>query len=359
MSEPEPTCASAVTAEGVSVPLRVDRVTGESEQPEHTLYCTDIEGTELRVSANRSLVPDPAWETGEWYRFGDARRSDSSGAELRVPSGAAVERIGVPEHQTQPSPADLDDPWLLPVGASNETIAVTVQPRPAGTVAGIRADDPDTFEIGAVCFAHGGDEDTAVYHREEPDHTDEHHLLEHVVRDLTEAEGATLLTGGADRSPLELLDTRLDAAADGDIVDDGAPGALDGCFHADLRRVADRMGLDTLGTVAQRLGIESSPVRLDSYDLGAEPADWRANWDIDDTPLSGVSDPQMTDRDYAFLVERYLGDEDESVTAPELSRCLKAYASAELSVLRELGTDDAVCGLGCPRLGGRALGQSA
>ncbi|MFT4945299.1 MAG: hypothetical protein ACI9K3_001246 [Halovenus sp.] len=350
MSETEPRCARAVTAEGVSVPFRVDQITGGSGQPEHTLYCTDIEGTELRVSAHRSLVPDPAWETGEWYQFDDVRRSDSSGAELRVPSGAAVEGTAAPEQKTQPSPTALEDPWLLQLGASKERVAVTVQPRPTGTVAGIRADDPDTFEIGAVCFAHG-DGDTAVYHREEPDHTDEQHLLEHVVRDLTEADGATLLTGGTGQSPLELLGTRLDVAADGDIVDEGAAGALEGCFHADLRRVAARMGVDTLGAVAQQLGIEHSPVRLDSYDLGIAPADWRADWDIDDTPLSSVADPQMTDRDYAFLVERYLGDESESEHASEHSRCLKAHASAELSVLGELGADDAVGRLGCPRLG--------
>ncbi|ERH08500.1 MAG: hypothetical protein J07HX64_00241 [halophilic archaeon J07HX64] len=350
MSGTEQRCAREVTTAGVAVPLRVDRVTGGPGQPADTLHCTDIEGTNVRVSADRSLVPDSTWETDGWYRFGDIRRSGTPGIELAAPSGSAVERIDAPEQRAHPPLTDLDDPWLLQFGASTERVAVTVQPRPTDTVEAISADDPESFEIGAVCFAYGDGTDTAVYHREEPDPEDERLLLEHVVDDLTAAEGATLLTGGADRAPLELLDTRLEAAVDGD----GAARALDGCFHADLDRVTDSTEVDSLGAVAQ---IEHSPVRLDSYDIGVEPTAWRADWDIDTTALETVSDPRMTDRDYAHLVELHLGETDESVASSALSQCLKAYASAELSLLCALGEADAVDRLGCPRLGARAFEQ--
>jgi hypothetical protein len=353
MSGTEQRCAREVTTAGVAVPLRVDRVTGGPGQPADTLHCTDIEGTNVRVSADRSLVPDPTWETDGWYRFGDIRRSGTPGIELAAPSGSAVERIDAPEQRAHPPLTDLDDPWLLQFGASTERVAVTVQPRPTDTVEAISADDPESFEIGAVCFAYGDGTDTAVYHREESGSEDERLLLEHVVDDLTAAEGATLLTGGADRSPLELLDTRLETAVDGD----RATRALDGCFHADLDRVTDRTAVDSLGAVAQQMGIEHSPVRLDSYDIGVEPAAWRADQDIDDTGLTDVSDPRITDRDYAHLVELYLGETDEAVVSPALSRCLKAYASAELSLLCALGERDVVDRLGCPRLGDRAPGE--
>jgi hypothetical protein len=65
----------------------------------------------------------------------------------------------------------------------------------------------------------------------------------------------------------------------------------------------------------------------------------------------------MTDRDYSALVEQYLGAEDASVDSEQLAKCLKAYASADLGLLRELVTEGTVAQLGCPRLSERFSGH--
>jgi hypothetical protein len=340
-----------------ALPLRVDSLGDDTVGPA-TAYCTDIEGTELRVAIQDASTANLARETGEWYRFDGVVRSDSPGAELLCPSGdGSVERIVAPEQQSYPPPADLDDPWLVRLNASNKRVAVTVQPRPTDGMERLRVDEPETFEIGAVCFADcAGSGDTAVYHREEPDTQDEHHLLEHVVRDLSELEGAALVTRG--NSPLGMLHARLALAAEGDIIDAGAQRALEGCFHADLTRVVVRAETDTLETAARQVGIETSPVSLDDYDIGSDPADWREDWAMDTVALPDVSDPRMSDRDYATLVERYLGAEGESAELAQLSRCLKRYASADLDLLCALVTEGATDRLGCPQLAGRHLVQS-
>jgi hypothetical protein len=149
-----------------------------------------------------------------------------------------------------------------------------------------------------------------------------------------------------------MLRARLELAAGGDIVEAGAGRVLDGCFHADMRSVAARAGTEALTAAARRLGVEYSPVRLDDYDTGLDPADWREGWKTDEMSLSGVSDPRMTDRDYVALVERYLRADEEPATT-ELGGCLKAHASAELSLLGDLATHEDTGGLACPRLSGR------
>ncbi len=350
--------AREITENGNSaLPLRVDQLTDDPGEPARTLYCTDIEGTELRVAIQELPTDDLPWETGEWYQFDGIVPSRQLGVELVVPSGdGSVERIDAPERQTHLSLAELDDPWLIQLDASDEIIAVTVQPRPMDGTASIRAEVPGTYEIGAVCFAYcDGAGDTTVYHREEPGPQDEHLLLQHVVEDLSEAGGATLVTHGGDRQPLEMLHTRLKLAAEGDIIDAGAERVLDDCFHANMESVAARAGAHTVRDAAQQLGIDVNPVLLSDYDSGSDPADWREDWESDTVSLSDVSNPRMTDRDYATLVERYLGDEDESAVSTELGRCLKAYASADLSLLCELGTSDATDQLGCPQLSERLL----
>lgn len=352
--------ASELTAErSLAVPLRVDYVTENPAEPASTVYCTDIEGTELRVAVPGQSTVDLQLETGQWYRFDGVVRAESLGAELLCPPrDRSVGRIDVPERRTNPPLAEVEDPWLVQLGASEDLIAVTVQPRPTDGVESIRADDPETFEIGAVCFAHcDGADDTTIYHREEPATRDEHLLLEHVVEDLSEAEGATLVTRGSDHHPLELLYQRLALAGEGSVVATGVEQVLEECFHADAERVAVRAGADTLVEAAQQLGIETGPVLLDEYETGLHPTDWRENWAIETTPLSDVSDPRMTDRDYSALVERYLGAEDESMDSAQLAQCLKAYASADLSLLRELVTEGTTAQLGCPRLSRRLTGR--
>jgi hypothetical protein len=352
--------ASELTTERSSaVPLRVDYVTENPAEPASTVHCTDIEGTELRVAVPEPSTVDPQLETGQWYRFDGVVRAKSRGAELLCPSeDGSIKRIDVPEQRTNPPLAEPEDQWLVQLGASEERIAVTVQPRPTDGVGSIRADDPETFEIGAVCLAHCDEAgDTTVYHREGPATRDEHLLLEHVAEDLSEAQEATLLTCGSDYQPLELLYQRLALAGEGDVVATGAERVLEECFHGDAERVAVRAGADTLVEAAQQLGIETGAVLLDDYDTGLDPADWRENWAIETTPLSDVSDPRMTDRDYSALVERYLDAEDESVDSAQLAQCLKAYASADLGLLRELVTEGTVAQLGCPRLSGRLPGR--
>ena len=339
-----------------ALPLRVDQVTDNTAGPT-TVYCTDTEGTELRVAIQGSSTADLPRETGEWYRFDGVVRSDAPGAELLcAPGDSSAKRIDPPKRQTYPPPAELDDPWLVQLGASDERVALTVQPRPTDGMERLRVDDPETFEIGAVCFADcDGSGDTAVYHREEPDTSDEHHLLEHAVRDLSERKGATLVTRGS--PPLEMLHARLALAAGGDIIDAGAQRVLDGCFHANVTSVAVRADSDTLEQAARQLGIETSPVSLGDYDIGSDPVDWREDWAMGTTTLSDSSDPRMSDRDYATLVERHLGADGESTELTQLSRCLKTYASADLELLCDLVTDGVADRLGCPRLTERRLGR--
>ena len=299
-----------VTADGGSeIPLRVDHVVGDPAEPMATVYCTDIERTELRVV-------------------------------IRGPSTA------------DPPMAELDAPWLVQLGASDNRIAMTVQPRSTSASKRIRVGDPETFEIGAVCFAHCDQPgDATVYHREDPETRDEQLLLEHVVEDLSQAEGATLLTrSGGTQSPLGLLSQRLARASGGGVLAAGAEEVLHGCFHATTAGVAARSELDTLGEVAHQLDIEVDTVLLSDYDIGIDPADWRENWEIDSTPLSDVADPRMTDRDYTVLVEQYLSIENESVDSAQLARCLKAYASADLALLRELVAHGTMDRVGCPKL---------
>ncbi len=325
-----------------ALPLRIDGVADEGEDFARTLCCTDIERTELRVAVDELPTADPPWETDEWYRFDGVARSDSLGTDLQFsPRTGRLEHIDPPDSRTHPSSADLDDPWLIQLGASDEVVAVTVQPRPTGGREGFSAGDPETYEIGAVCFGHG---DGTVYHRENPETRDEHLLLQHVVRDLSEAAGATLVTNGADPSPLEMLHARLGVAAEGDVVESGAKQVLADCFHADLHRTATRAGDDTLRATARRLGVEVSPVDLSDYDLRLDPADWRDGWETD------ASDSRMTDRDYTTLVERYLEADEESAASTDLGRCLKAYASADVPLLQKLATGGAVGRLACPRL---------
>lgn len=364
MDDREMNPSRTVTEAGGSVvSLRVDRVTDRPAGPAQTVYCTDIEGTELRVTITRSSATDLSVEAGQWYRFDGVVQSRSLEADLRFPfegGSGSPERIDAPERQTPPSLAELNEPWLIQLGASEQRIAVTVQPRPTDGTADIRAGDPETFEIGAVCFADcDGTADTTVYHREEPDTRDEHLLLQHVVEDLSAAEGATLVTRGGDHSPLEMLQTRLAPAADGDVVDGGAERVLEGCFHANLEHLATGVGAGTLGEAAKQLGIEAGPVRLSEYDIGLDPDDWREDWERPLTSLADVSDPRMTDRDYAVLVERYLAAEGESVESAQLGQCLKAHASVDLDVLCELATHDALDRVGCSQLTGRRLRQDS
>lgn len=350
------TASREVTAErGSAIPLRVDHVADGPTEPMSTVYCTDIEGTELQVVVREPSTTGLPREAGAWYRFDGVVRSRSLGTHLLFPSGdSTVERIDAPERRGHPPMAERDAPWLAQLGASDDRIAMTVQPRPTGASKRIRVGDPETFEIGAVCFAPCDQSgDATVYHREEPALRDEELLLEHVVEDLSEAEGATLVTRGGNQSPLGLLYQRLTRASGGDVLAAGAEEVLHGCFHATTAGVAARSDVDTLVEAAHQLDVEVDTVLLSDYDIGVDPADWRENWEIDSTPLSDVSDPQMTDRDYTVLVEQYLDVGNESVDSAQLARCLKAYVSADLTLLRELVAHGAMDRLGCPRLSDR------
>lgn len=342
-----------VGTEGSSaLPLRIDRITPTSGDAGRTLYCTGIDDTKLRVRVPAHPGTDSPWETGRWYRFDGVVRSGSSDEELLFPPAEGrVKRTGAPEHQTRPS-SESNDPWLIQLAEADDIVAVTVQPRPTDRMEDVRPEDPGSFEIGAVCFAPcDGTGDRTVYHREDPDLRDESLLLQHVVSDLSENAEMALVTRGA-RSPIELLHARIDRAAGGDVINAGAEQVLDRHFHADLRRVTARTGVDSLQSVAGDPDIEAGPVRFSDYDLGGDPPDWR-----DDQPsITDASDPHMTDRDYATLIEWYLDPDDETADPGELARCLKAYASRDLPLLRATAANDAVARIGCPRLVGRLSG---
>mgnify|MGYP006926869921 CR=1 FL=1 len=345
-----------ITAErGLAVPLRVDSVADDPAEPTSMIHCTDIEGTELRVAVQEPSATASSLETGKWYRFNRVVRSRSLRAHLLFPSGTgSVERIETPERQTHPSLAERDTPWLVQLGASDERIALTVQPRQTDETGNVRVEAPETYEIAAVCFAYcDRSGDATVYHREEPDPRDEQLLLEHVVEDFSRAEGATLVTRGYDHVPLEMLYQRLAQASGGDSIPAGAERALEGCFHATPERVPIGSEADTVVEAARQLDIEVDPVLLSDYDIGIDRADWRDG--VDATSPSDASDPRMTDSDYAALVERYLGPEDGSIDSGQLGRCLKAYASADLGLLRELVAHGTMDRLGCLRLSERRL----
>lgn len=340
-----------------ALPLRVDYVIDSHATPPAKIYCSDIEGTNVRVSIQEPSAVDTPWETGEWYRFDGVTPSKSLGAELVFRAGEGkAERIDTPERQEYPSVVEPETPWLIQLGTSDEVIALTVQPRPMSSNGNISVENPETYEISAVCFAYcDGSGDTTVYHREEPTTEDEHLLLEHVVDDLSEATRATLVTRGGNHVPLEMLYQRLRLASEGDIVGSGAEQVLEECFHASPESIAARAEVNTLAEIAQQRGIDNAQLQVSDYDIGIDPVDWRGNWEGEEMSLTDASDPQMTERDYATLVERYLGPKSESVDSAQLSRCLKDYASTELSLLRELVTHGSVDQLGCQRISGRLL----
>lgn len=117
-----------------------------------TLYCTDVEGTELRVAIRGVPGADPSWESDGRYRFDGVVRSTSPGGELLLPAGVgSAERSDAPERRAYPPSADLDDPWLTQLGASDDVVVLTVQPRPTDGSPSPRADAPESFEVGAVC----------------------------------------------------------------------------------------------------------------------------------------------------------------------------------------------------------------
>jgi hypothetical protein len=218
----------------------------------------------------------------------------------------------------------------------------------------IRVEDPETYEIAAVCFAYcDRSRETAVYHRAEPDARDEQLLLDHVVEELSALNGATLVTRGHGRFPLEMLYHRLTQASGGNIVETGAARVLEGCFHATTERIPIRLESDTIVEAAHQLGIEFDPVLLSDYNIEVDRTDWRD--EVDSMPLSDVSDPRMTDDDYVTLVEQHLGPEDGSVDSAQLAHCVKAYASADTGLICELVTRGTMDQVGCLQLSERLL----
>ncbi|ESS11126.1 MAG: hypothetical protein A07HR60_02272 [uncultured archaeon A07HR60] len=337
------------------VPLRIDRVMGNSEGTEQKLYCTDIEGTQLRVGIHQTSGADLTWQSGQWYRFGGLVRSETLDTELRFPpASGSAERVEPPERQTHPPLSELDEPPFVQIGANETVIALTVQPRSTDGSQSIDATDPETFEIGAVSLAPcDGASQKTVYHREEPPTRDEHLLLDHVVEDLSSAAGATLVTPGNSNSSIKLLSTRLALAANGDVVDTGAENVLDDCFHATTDQLLIRTQTDSIVQAAQESGTETHLVSLDDLETGLNPVDWRQDWETIPEPLSTVFDPQMIERDYLTLVDRYLESADESSETAALGRCLKAFASADCDRIRGLVTDGVMDQIGCSRLAGR------
>lgn len=345
------TCARTATNSSPStLPLRVDSVATDGGEFTQTLFCTDCEGTELRVGVRGSGDATVLLDTRQWYRFDDVVRSTALGAELIVRADVGdAEQVDPPKRRSHPPLSELDEPWLTQLRASERVVAVTVRPRPMSGTTPPEAGDPEAFEIGAVCLGDSDADETTVYHREEPEPRDEVLLLEHVVADLSEITEATLVTRGRDSTPLGLLRARLAAVSGGEILDSDAVQVLEKCFHANLSRVPDRAGETGLAATAQRLGIDHDRVSLENYDTGLAPSEWREGWNLDDSTLSAVTDSRLTDRDYATLMERYLAADDESTATAELGRCLKAYASVDIPLLGALASEDALGALGCSR----------
>lgn len=346
--------ASKLTTEHSSaITLRVDHLEENLSESACIVYCTDIEKTELRVVIPEVSAVDLQLETGRWYRFDEVVRTKSPEAKLLHPSkDTNIERIDTSEELINQPTATDESQWLVQLGSRKSVIAITVKPRPANKMEGVCIDNPETFEIGGVCFTNcNNSDDTTVYHREESATEDEHLLLEHIVEDLSGAEAPVLLTQENNHKPLELLYQRLRLASEGDIVPDGAEQVLEDCFHTDAGRVANRAGTATLGEIAQRFGIETDHIRFNDYKIGLSPADWREDWAIENTSLSSVSDTRMIDRDYSVLAEQYLAPEDKSMAQAQLGQCLKDYVSANIGLLRGLVTKGAVSQLGCRRFG--------
>lgn len=189
------------------------------------------------------------------------RRGRSVGITRDAPAvsvRSSVERIDTPERQTPQSPAEIDGPWLVQLGASDERSAVTVQLRPSDGTGSIRVDDSWTFETGTVRFAYCDRSGEAIiYHREEPKTRDDHRLLWHVGENLSEAEGATLVTCGSDHALREMFYHRLARVPGGSVVPTGGERVLDDCFHATQGSVAIRTAVDTLVEVVDQLDIEA------------------------------------------------------------------------------------------------------
>ena len=335
------------------IPLRVDYITPNPMESQGTLYCTDIEGTQLRVGVQESISADLDHEIDGWYRFDGIVRSQSLRAELRLSGNGSIERIETPEKDTQPLLADLNDPTLIQMDSSAEVIGMTIQPRSASMTASVGATDPEGVEIGAVCLVHcDGTGETTVYHREEAHPQDEHLLLQHVVEKISGVERVTLVTHDHNNSQIEMLYDRVALAAEGEIIDSGAERVLDDCFHVTTEQVAIRTGADTVIQAARQMNIDVSSVLLDNYDIGIEQTDWRDDWEALPETLPSASVPRMTDQDYEVLLERYFDDESSSGDSAELARCLKAYASADLELIRGLIAQGVMDRLACSRVAG-------
>lgn len=338
-----------------TIRLRIDQVapgTTDASDTTEILYCTDADRTQARVAVNEpSRADSPDWQQGQWYEFSEITRTHAAGDAMFsvTPTDGRCARIDPPAMESPSGAATTATHSVAQLGERPDRLGLTVVAVPASGGSAISPGAPESYEVTAVCLdAFNAATDPDVYHREAADSHDERLLLEHVIEDLTRTDAETLVTWGGGVDSIELLASRHQQLRDGDILDQTSADVFDGFYYADLSRLGARHSHDDPVEMAQSLGLPAEYPRFDPDTLESDPSEWRADWDLEQTPLTSATETRLVERDYRALVDSHLTG--SSTTPAALGECLKGFASAQLEPLQSVSSHDVAARLGCPQL---------
>jgi len=147
-----------------------------------------------------------------------------------------------------------------------------------------------------------------------------------------------------------LLASRHQQLADGNILYRENDDVFDGFYYADLSRLGVRHNYTDSIKMAQSLDgdITAEYPRFDPDAIENDPNEWRAEWDLAETPLTDRTDTRLTKQDYRTLLESHFAG--NSTTPDALATCLQSFVSAQLEPLHSISTHNVAAHLGCPRL---------
>ncbi|ERG94719.1 hypothetical protein [Haloquadratum walsbyi] len=346
-----------------SLQLRVDHIvpsTASGVNDTMNLYCTDIERTQTRIAITELSSGDDSVEhqQGQWYEFDQITRTHG----VHTAGTPAFSVKSGDKHCTHIEPPTMNSPsGSMGATASNmaipklseqsDRIGLTVTAIPTTNEESISPGAPDKYEITAVCIdPFDTSTDPPVYHRAAADTHDERVLLEHVVEDLVETDAETVVTWGNNADPIELLASRHRQLNDGNILYRESADIFGGFYYANLSRLGVRHGYDDIIKMAQSLEVDITAKypRFDTDAIESDPTEWRADWDLTNTPLTDRVDTRLIKRDYRALLESHFAG--DSTTPEALAECLQSFVSAKLGPLQAVSAHEVATQLGCPRL---------
>ncbi|WP_231852285.1 hypothetical protein [Haloquadratum walsbyi] len=343
--------------------FRVDQVVSSEVSKANgmkILYCTDIERTQTRVAVTSPSPEDNSfeWQQGQWYEFNQITRSheiQTAGTPaFAITSGNKnCERIEPPaiDSPSRSEESIASNMSIPKLSERSDRIGLAVTVIPASGEQAISPDNPAGYEITAVCIdSFDTPTDPPVYHRAAADSHDERILLEHVVEDLRQTDARTILTWSNTSDSIELLASRHQQLADGNILYRENDDVFDGFYYADLSRLGVRHNYTDSIKMAQSLDgdITAEYPRFDPDAIENDPNEWRAEWDLAETPLTDRTDTRLTKQDYRTLLESHFAG--NSTTPDALATCLQSFVSAQLEPLHSISTHNVAAHLGCPRL---------